>query len=120
MTKKLDLFYTKSELVTDDNPWKLFSTPQERELFEFNDRHQHDEPFNPEQGSYVDIYIRSDPTKRVYNRSVRSMLAFFGSMGGLIRIVSLFFTGLISSIVNRNFTAALISDTYKVQKYNRD
>ena len=84
VTKKLDLFYKKSELVTDDNPFKLFATPEERELFEFNGRHQHDDPFNPDERNYAEIYLRSDPTKRVYNRSVGSMLEFLGDMGGLI------------------------------------
>ena len=48
------------------------------------------------------------------------MLEFLGDMGGLIQIVFLFFAGVIYLVVDRNFKAALISDTYKVQKYNRD
>ena len=66
------------------------------------------------------MYLRSDPATRVYHRSVGSMLEFLGDMGGLIQIVFLFFTGGMYLILDRNFKAALISDTYKVQKYNRD
>ena len=48
------------------------------------------------------------------------MLEFLGDMGGLIEIVFLFFVGCIYLVLDRNFKAALISDTYKVQKYSRD
>ena len=48
------------------------------------------------------------------------MLEFLGDMGGLIEIVFLFVAGLIYLLLDRNFRAAIISDTYKVQKYNRD
>ena len=57
---------------------------------------------------------------RVYNRSVGSMLEFLGDMGGLIEIVFLFVAGVIYLVLDRNFWAAIISDTYKVQKYSRD
>ena len=57
---------------------------------------------------------------RVYHRSVGSMLEFLGDMGGLIEIVFLFVSGVIYLVLDRNFKAAIISDTYKVQKYNRD
>ena len=48
------------------------------------------------------------------------MLEFLGDMGGLIEIAFLFVTGSIYLILDRNFKAAIITDTYKVQKYNRD
>ena len=57
---------------------------------------------------------------RVYNRTIGSMLEFLGDMGGLIEIVFLFFAGVIYFVLDRNFTAAMITDTYKVQKYSRD
>ena len=41
-------------------------------------------------------------------------------MGGLIEIVFLFVWVVVSFVIDRNFKAAIISDTYKVQKYNWD
>ena len=48
------------------------------------------------------------------------MLQFLGDIGGLIEIIFLFCSGLVYLIVDRNFKAAIIRDTYKVQKYSRD
>ena len=48
------------------------------------------------------------------------MLEFLGDMGGLIEIIFLFVSILMGFIIERNFIAAMISDTYKVQKYSRD
>ena len=60
------------------------------------------------------MYIRSDRTKRIYYRSVGSMLEFLGDIGGLIEIMFLVVAGSMYLITERNFRAAMISDTYKV------
>ena len=76
--------------------------------------------FDPEEQYLVSMFLRLDPIKKIYSRSVRSMLEFLGDMGGLIQIVFLFFAGVVGFVIDRNFKAEIISDTYKVQKYNRD
>ena len=48
------------------------------------------------------------------------MLEFLGDIGGLIEIIFLAVAGFMVFITERNFKAAMISDTYKVQKYSRD
>ena len=48
------------------------------------------------------------------------MLAYLGDVGGLIEIVFLTIGGSMAFIIDRNFTAAIIRDVYKVQKYTRD
>ena len=48
------------------------------------------------------------------------MLEFLGDMGGLIEICFLIVWGLIAVLIERNFKAAIISDTFKVQKYSSD
>ena len=44
ITKKMDVFYKKSVVATDDNPFKLFGLQNEFGIFEFYNRFQHDEP----------------------------------------------------------------------------
>ena len=48
------------------------------------------------------------------------MLEFMGDVGGLFEIIYLAVAGVITFIVHRDFKAAIISDTYQVQKYTRD
>ena len=38
ITKKMDLFYRKSIVATDDNPFKLFGLDHEQGLVEFDNR----------------------------------------------------------------------------------
>ena len=62
----------------------------------------------------VKMYIRHARTKKIYFRAVGSMLEFLGDIGGLIEITFLCVSGMIFFITERNFKAALISDTFKV------
>ena len=77
-------------------------------------------PFSTENNRLFRMNIRLDPVKNIHIRSVQSMLEFLGDMGGLIQIVFLFAWGFVAYFVERNFKAAIISDTFKVQKYHRD
>ena len=60
------------------------------------------------------MHMRLDPVKNIHIRSVQSMLEFLGDMGGLIQIVFLAAWGFVAILVERNFKAAIISDTFKV------
>ena len=48
------------------------------------------------------------------------MLDYLGDIGGMYGIVLVFFSGMTGFIIDRKFKAAIISDTFKVQKYHRD
>ena len=90
------------------------------EIFEYHNQHTYEEVIRPSNPRHATIYLRADHTKNIYNRSVGSMLEFLGDIGGLIEIVFLTVASCIVFITERNFKAAMISDTYKVQKYSRD
>ena len=92
----------------------MLSLDNSIELFEFHDRELYDEVISPIKPKYLSIYFRTHPVKKIYNRSVGSLLEFLGDMGGLVEIILLFFSGIMSFIVARDFRAAMISDTYKV------
>ena len=77
-------------------------------------------PFSESNMIVFKMYLRLDPVKNIHIRSVQSMLEFLGDMGGLIQIVFLVSWGIVVILLERNFKAAIISDIFKVQKYNRD
>ena len=77
-------------------------------------------PFTESNMIVFKMYLRLDPVKNMHIRSVQSMLEFLGDMGGLIQIVFLVSWGIVAVLLERNFKAAIISDTFKVQKYHRD
>ena len=82
--------------------------------FEFDSSREYDEVVDPETPMLTTIYIRHGRTKKLYFRSVGSMLEFLGDLGGLIEICFIVVSGMIFFITERNFKAAMISDTYKV------
>ena len=106
--------------MLDDSPVKLLSLDESIETFEYHDREFYDVRINPETPIYLSVYFRSHPIKKIYTRSIGSLLEFLGDIGGMIELVLLFFAGIMSFIIGRSFRAAMISDTYKVQKYSRD
>ena len=66
------------------------------------------------------MYLRASPSTRTYSRISYTMLNYLGDLGGLIDIVWIL-GGVITAILIRNkFEAAVISDSYQIQKYNRD
>ena len=107
-------------MVTDDSGFKLFELIGNQQIFEQGDTIYRDMPFSTENNRLFRMNIRLDPVKNIHIRSVQSMLEFLGDMGGLIQIVFLFAWGFVAYFVERNFKAAIISDTFKVQKYHRD
>ena len=118
--KKLDLFMHKAHVELDDNQIKLFRDTKNFTVNEFDHSQTHTELIDVEKPEYATIYLRTSQSVREYNRSVGSMLDFLGDTGGLFEIVALFVYVIIKLVVERNFRAAIISDAYKVQKYNRD
>ena len=66
------------------------------------------------------MYLRVSSLQRIYARSSYTMMAYLGDLGGLIDII--WITGaLITTILTKNlFEAAMIKNSYKIQKYTHD
>ena len=114
LTKMMNLFYSETEIQLDDEFIKLKPPKEPINSFEFDHMREYDEVVNATDPVLTKIFIRQSRTKKLYFRSVGSMLEFLGDLGGLIEITFLFVGGLIYFITERNFKAAMISDTYKV------
>ena len=110
----------KAHVELDDNQIKLFRDTKNFTVNEFVHSQTHTELIDPEKQEYATVFLRTSQSVREYRRSVGSMLDFLGDTGGLFEIVALFVYVIIKLVVERNFRAAIISDAYKVQKYNRD
>ena len=116
----MNLFYKQTEIQLDDEYIKIISSQEPINTYEFDNSREYDEIVDPDEPVLTNMYIRQGRTKKLYFRSVGSMLEFLGDLGGLIEITFLCVSGCIFFITERNFKAAMISDTYKVQKYSRD
>ena len=114
LTKLMNLFYRETEIQLDDEFIKLKPEKEPIDSFEFDHMREYNEVVNASDPVLIKFFIRSARTKKVYFRSVGSMLEFLGDLGGLIEITFLFVGGMIFFITERNFKAAMISDTYKV------
>ena len=80
-TKKMNIFYQQSEAILDDSPFKIFKLEKEVKFFEQHDRELYEESVNPQK--LLSIYLRSYSVKKVYTRSVGSMIEYLGDIGGM-------------------------------------
>ena len=112
--RNLDINFKQSDIENDDGLMFSLIDYHSKSIFELGGKHYHDELFNATDNRLVSIYLRADSVKRVYTREYESMLQFFGDMGGLIEICFLTISLLVYLVIERNFMAAIISDTFKV------
>ena len=57
---------------------------------------------------------------REYRRETYSLLEYLGDLGGLIDIIFILIAALVNTIIERQFNAAILGQTYQVQTYNQD
>ena len=69
---------------------------------------------------YMSLYLRAEGEYRVYKRVGYDLLSMLGELGGFGRAVMVFCAGLTSIFSHRLFAAALIRQTYRIQKYFKD
>ena len=56
----------------------------------------------------------------MYKREAYELIEYFGDLGGLFEIVQLLAYFLTAGIIKRLYHAAIISNTYSIQHYDRD
>ena len=67
VTQRLDIFYRKSEVSTNDNYIKLLSEEIQIDRFEYKERLLHQEELNGD-GEFISICLWIDPVMSVYSR----------------------------------------------------
>ena len=125
----INLFFTKSKVLLDDSPWKMFDIfTKSFDIFEYVKYYSYTEPvynrYNEQtllkDRTYASIYLRSDNITRNYTRRTYSLLEFFGDLGGIFELVWLIFGLFMGKLVERKFNSKLAEKLYKVQKYSVD
>ena len=64
--------------------------------------------------TYMKAYLRASDYKNIYQNSPYSVIDFLGDYGGIVSIVMMFCTVIISSLVQHLYETSIISETYQV------
>ena len=64
--------------------------------------------------TYYSVYFRADSSARLYRRSTYSLLEYLGDLGGLIDIIFILGSLIIAALIERQFNAALVGETYQI------
>ena len=66
------------------------------------------------------MHIRADNSTRYHRRQTYRLIEYLGDIGGLIQIILLTGSFFVGFIIERQFKAAMVSETYQIQKYAKD
>ena len=67
---------------------------------------------------FLELFLRNENFNHVYSREYYDLVQYLGDLGGLLDVVLVFGWILTSFFSFRLFQSALVSSTYKLQKYN--
>ena len=124
--RKNNLYLSKSTVILDDSPWKMFDLFQTtNEIFEFTKLYSYDVPdwqknVALKDREYASIYLRADNSDKHYKRKTYDLLAYIGDLGGIHQLIWLIGGLLVGFIIERKFNLSLVKELYKVQKYSVD
>ena len=123
----MNLFFTESRVVLDDNPLKFLDIyEQEYFIFEqtrsdsYHEVAQDRENATLSDRTYAAIYLRADEITKNHIRRTYSLLEFLGDLGGIKEILFALFSYMIGFLIERKFNTKLVGDLYKVQSYSKD
>ena len=91
--QKINMFYTKSHIILDDSPWKLFGAFKTiAEIYEFVTYYKYYEKVDPEapteEKTYYKMYMRADTSANQYSRVTHGLLEYIGILRGLYSIIN--------------------------------
>ena len=120
------MFFTKSQIVLDDSPWKIiFDFKKVIDIFEYV-RHfsYHQDGLLLTQPraerKYASFFLRQDDTSRTYTRKTYDILVYLGFIGGINALLYKLIGFTVGFLIKRQFNQKLVSDLYKVQQYSVD
>ena len=118
--QRVNLFYSKSTVELDDT---LFKT--ESSIFEYKNTDKYQEFESSTEGDLVDkeffsIQLKAATTTRVYTRQSKSLINFLIDMVVISAIIILIGFLLVRFLIERQFNAAIVTETYQIQAYNYD
>ena len=120
--QRWNMFYMKSVVELKDGVFQ-FSETKKRETFQFEKVYQYEKPANEEdmlEAPLYTTYFRVSSRTRLYTRKQYTALAYLGDLGGLIDIIWVLGACITAGLTRNVLQAALIQDSYQIQKYNND
>ena len=125
LTQSSNMFFMESTINLKDNILDIFDTEEfDVPIFEVSKSVEYTSVIPREslirKREYISIFFRADSENRIYKREGYDLLTFLGDLGGLFDICMIMGMTLTSIFAGRMFTAALIRQAYRVQRYFRD
>ena len=112
----MKLFYTESKVILDDYILKKWLPPPEESIFELTQRISTLEiPSSKESTQekiYATIELRADNSMRYHKRQTYRLIEYLGDIGGLIQLIWICGSFFVGFIIEREFKAAMVSETY--------
>ena len=112
------LFYTESKVILDDYFLKKWLPPPEESIFELSQRLTTFEipngRENPADQVFASIQFRADNSMRYHKRQTYRLIEYLGDIGGLIELVWIGGSLFVGFIIERQFNAAMVSETYQI------
>ena len=123
--QETNIFFMENTIRLKDNVWDFLELGERDEKLFEHSYSQNVPKWSPTETSvqdreYVNLFFRQDYSQRLYKREEYDMLTYFGDLGGLLDFVIIFGWAISHHFVSRLFSAALISQAYRVQKYLKD
>ena len=121
----VSLYLMRSEIQIKDNPYDIFDSDESN--ISFIEEHSRisyhsviDSSTPLSERAYVEIVLQASDITRIYKRDGYDVLTYLGDLGGLLDVLLVLGQILTSAIASKLFTAALISQLYRIQGYMRD
>ena len=121
--QQTNIFFMKNEISLNDNILDIFEMDERtEELFEISrmvdyDQRQIDAVADR---TYLSLFFRAENQSRQYKRVGYDVLTYLGDLGGLLDFVLMFGFLFTSCFATKLFSAALIGQVYRIQRYAKD
>lgn len=122
--QKLDVYYKNSTVKIQNNPFHLFGKSlQDFYIYEFSKNLERVEVYeedDTEERELISVYLRADPYLNIYERRGPSMFQFIAVVSGLRQFMWAFVYICIGWMVENQFKAEIIRDTYLEEEEKKD
>ena len=118
------MYYTNSTIKFNDNPIRVLSQPQTKDLYEFVKHSKYEKKNSPELPiadlTYYKLYFKPVAEAHEYSRVSFSLSDYIGYIWGLFSIIMAVIRYPTSGIISRYYTAELLGKTYEYQNYTSE
>ena len=123
--QQTNIFFMKNEILLNDNIFDIYQIDERTgNLFEISRMVDYSQRLPNSMAvkdrTYLSLFFRAENQSRLYKRVGDDFLTYIGDLGGLLDFVLVLGFILSSCFASKLFSAALIGQVYRVQRYGRD